>query len=118
MKLFDKNLNFQAAEPRRSKKYPDLNQLEAELETAREEKLKAKKKRKMEAAANASNNVGGLEAKKAKIETPEIKKRKGGRSRKKDSSEDEERDEEQEDCSAKPKCLRPIGKEVIISLIH
>merc|ERR1712223_2249035 len=98
---------LQAAEPRRSKKYPDLNQLEAELETAREEKLKAKKKRKMEAAANANG-----EAKKAKIETPEVKKRKGGRSRKKDSSEDEERDEEQEDCSAKPKCLRPIGKQV------
>ena len=54
----------------------------------------------MEAAANANG-----EAKKAKIETPEVKKRKGGRSRKKDSSEDEERDEEQEDCSAKPKCL-------------
>jgi len=72
---------LQAAEPRRSKKYPDLNQLEAELETAREEKLKAKKKRKMEAAANANG-----EAKKAKIETPEVKKRKGGRSRKKDSS--------------------------------
>ena len=62
----------------------------------------------MEAAANANG-----EAKKAKIETPEVKKRKGGRSRKKDSSEDEERDEEQEDCSAKPKCLRPIGKQVI-----
>ena len=61
----------------------------------------------MEAAANANG-----EAKKAKIETPEVKKRKGGRSRKKDSSEDEERDEEQEDCSAKPKCLRPIGKQV------
>ena len=103
---------LQASEPRRSRKYPDLNQLEAELETAREEKLKAKKKRKMEAAANAEN------AKKAKVETPDIKKRKsaGGRSRKKDSSEDDERDEEQEDCSAKPKCLRPIGKEVSLKI--
>ena len=98
---------LQAAEPRRSKKYPDLNQLEAELETAREEKLKAKKKRKLEAAASASNG----EAKKAKLDTLDARKRKGGRSRKKDS-EDEDRDEEQEDCSAMPKCLRPIGKEV------
>ena len=53
---------FQATEPRRSRKYPDLHKLEVELETAREEKLRAKKKRKLEAATAAS------EAKKAKTE--------------------------------------------------
>ena len=54
---------FQATEPRRSRKYPDLNELEAELETAREEKLRARKKRKLE-AVNAENNV----AKKIKLD--------------------------------------------------
>ena len=103
---------LQATEPRRSRKYPDIKQLEAELDTAREEKMRARKKRKLEAVANSTGNG---EAKKAKMEekTPEVKnKRKGGRSRKKESEDDDERDEEQEDCSAKPKCLRPIGKEV------
>merc|ERR1711944_90849 len=45
---------LQATEPRRSKIYPDLHRLEAELETAREEKLRAKKKRKLEAAQAAN----------------------------------------------------------------
>ena len=52
--------------------------------------------------------------------TPDgIKKRKGGRrpvpkkdtTKSADDSDDAE--EEQEDCSAKPKCLKPVGKEVI-----
>jgi len=103
---------LQATEPRRSRKYPDLNQLEAELETAREEKLRARKKRKLE-AVNAEN-----QAKKIKLDekaTPDGKKRKGGGRRvKKDpkSEESEDAEEEQEDCSAKPKCLKPVGKEV------
>jgi len=111
---------LQATEPRRSRKYPDLNELEAELETAREEKLRARKKRKLE-AVNAENNV----AKKIKLDekaTPDhTKKRKGGRrpAPKKDkdvkasaSAEESDEEEEQEDCSAKPKCLKPVGKEV------
>ena len=102
---------FQATEPRRSRKYPDLSQLEAELETAREEKLRARKKRKLE-AVNAEN-----QAKKIKLDekaTPDGKKRKGGRRVKKDpkSEESEDAEEEQEDCCAKPKCLKPVGKEV------
>ena len=111
---------FQATEPRRSRKYPDLNQLEAELETAREEKLRARKKRKLEATTVENN------AKKLKLEekaTPDgNKKRKGGRRTlpKKDSSksadDSDDGEEEQEDCSAKPKCLKPVGKEVIILL--
>ena len=34
----------------------DLNALEAEIESVREEKMKAKKKRKLEAAANNSSD--------------------------------------------------------------
>ena len=116
--LFDSNFEyyFQATEPRRSKKYPDLNQLEAELETAREEKLRARKKRKLEATTVENN------AKKMKLEekaTPDgNKKRKGGRRTlpKKDSSksadDSDDGEEEQEDCSAKPKCLKPVGKDI------
>ena len=54
--------------------------------------------------------------------TPDhTKKRKGGRrpAPKKDkdvkasaSAEESDEEEEQEDCSAKPKCLKPVGKEV------
>ena len=56
--------------------------------------------------------------------TPDhTKKRKGGRrpAPKKDkdvkasaSAEESDEEEEQEDCSAKPKCLKPVGKEVHI----
>ena len=65
-------------------------------------------------AAQAANEA----SKKAKVEaSPQqesgTKKRKGGRTRKKEAADDsEDNDEEQEDCSAKPKCLRPVGKEV------
>lgn len=113
---------LQATEPRRSKQYPDLNQLEAELESVREEKIRAKKKRKLEAAAAAAVDEA---AKKAKIEPGDSsssnstggKKRssKGAemmakRRKKKESSDGTE--EGEEDCSANPKCLRPVGKEV------
>ena len=58
--------------------------------------------------------------------TPDhTKKRKGGRrpAPKKDkdvkasaSAEESDEEEEQEDCSAKPKCLKPVGKEVCTQL--
>merc|ERR1711994_979431 len=48
---------LQAVEPRRSRRYPDLNKLEAELESAREEKLRAKKKRKLAAADKAADSM-------------------------------------------------------------
>ena len=41
----------------RSRRYPDLNKLEAELESAREEKLRAKKKRKLAAADKAADSM-------------------------------------------------------------
>ena len=72
-------------------------------------------------AAQAANEA----SKKAKVEaSPQqdsgTKKRKGGRTRKKEAADDsEDNDEEQEDCSAKPKCLRPVGKEVrLYSIIY
>merc|ERR1712062_83462 len=48
---------LQATEPRRSKRYPDLDRLEEQLENDREEKIEAKKKRKLELAdaQNARN---------------------------------------------------------------
>merc|ERR1712059_7314 len=54
---------LQATEPRRSKRYPDLNKLEEQLENVRQEKIKAKKKRKLELAA-------ALRAKEAEVEEP------------------------------------------------
>ena len=105
MKIDLKRVYFlQATEPRRSRKYPDLHQLEVELETAREEKIRAKKKRKLEAATTVPD------IKKAKVDPATNQKRKGRARRKDDDSDDN--DEEQEDCSAKPKCLKPVGKEV------
>ena len=56
---------LQATEPRRSKAYPDLMELEAELESVREDKMKARKKRKLEngggaagEAADTANSTG------------------------------------------------------------
>ena len=116
---------LQASEPRRSKQYPDLNQLELELESVREEKIRAKKKRKLEAVASEATASDTLSSKRAKTDpTPAASatsgKRvsKGGRGRRKvdshNSDEEQEEQEEQEDCSANPKCLRPVGKEVCI----
>ena len=48
---------LQATEPRRSKIYPDLNDLEAELESARE-KIKDKKKRKLENGGDSDTQQG------------------------------------------------------------
>merc|ERR1712061_349962 len=60
---------LQATEPRRSKRYPDLDRLEEQLENDREEKIKAKKKRKLELAdaQNARNQE-------AKANDPKSKK--------------------------------------------
>ena len=76
------------------------------------------KKRKLK-VVNDENNV----AKKIKLDkkaTPDhTKKRKGGRNLapKKDkdvkcsvSAEEFDKEDEQEDCSAKPKCLQPVGE--------
>lgn len=52
---------LQATEPRRSKEYPDLDDLEAELESARE-KLKVKKKRKIENGGDSSAEGGSSSA--------------------------------------------------------
>ena len=109
---------LQATEPRRSKRYPDLNKLEEQLENVREEKIKAKKRRRLELAAKAkaeqeAEEEQGPKAKKAredKSKKPQDKKQQSRRKRK--TSENSEQEEEQEDCSANPKCLRPTGKEV------
>ncbi len=116
---------LQASEPRRSKQYPDLNQLELELESVRDEKIRAKKKRKLEsvAAAAEAEQISSPAAKKAKTSennsssnggsaTKRTSAKGGVRGKKKVDQSDEEDQEEQEDCSANPKCLRPVGKEV------
>jgi len=122
---------LQAVEPRRSRRYPDLNKLEAELESAREEKLRAKKKRKLAAADKAADSmssdgydtdstvasdVGKTPSKKAKKAVTPSGENKKQTSQKKTASkkgkgDDDQGQEEQEDCSA-AKCLRPVGKEV------
>jgi len=112
---------LQASEPRRSRKYPDLKELEVQLETVREEKLnKARKKRKLDDGSGSDD--GGKKKhskgkKEVKMTTTKLRKKS-----KVDSmatavtgtEEEEEGDEgeEQEDCSANPSCLRPTGKEV------
>ncbi len=107
---------LQASEPRRSRPYPDLKELEAELEAAREEKMKARRKRKQETEADAAkkakkDEAGGMPKRRGK----EVTTKRGGGSRKSAANKEEEGDdeeEEQEDCSANPSCLRPTGKEV------
>ncbi len=96
---------LQATEPRRSKEYPDLHSLEAELESAREEKMKARRKRKLESGEEATS--GGKKKKEGKEITTKRRK-----STKDSNDDDDEDDGEQEDCSANPSCLRPTGKEV------
>ena len=103
---------LQATEPRRSKEYPDLLELEAELESVREEKLKARKKRKLEAG---ESDIG---RKRVKGEKKEVTtKRRRTKTSEDEGEDDEDEEEEQEDCSANPSCLRPTGKEVKISII-
>jgi hypothetical protein len=56
--ICDSNLDFYISIPFISDSnlnLSDMNVLEAEIESVREEKLKAKKKRKLEAAANSSD---------------------------------------------------------------
>ena len=93
---------LQATEPRRSKEYPDLGALEAELESVREEKMKARRKRRME---SGEKGEGGKRQKKEVTTT----KRRTGKASEEDDGEGED---EQEDCSAPPSCLKPTGKEV------
>merc|ERR1719266_3025220 len=57
---------LQATEPRRSKRYPDLDRLEEQLENDREEKIKAKKKRKLELADAEKAKEEEMEGPKAK----------------------------------------------------
>ena len=116
---------LQATEPRRSKRYPDLNRLEEQLENVREEKIKAKKKRKLEIAEaqknkNQENESNEPKPKKAREDKTSPRKPQEGSGKKQQSrrkrknSESSEQEEEQEDCSANPKCQRPTGKEVRI----
>ena len=118
---------LQATEPRRSKRYPDLDRLEEQLENVREEKIKAKKKRKLEIAEaqkakNLENESIEPKSKKAREDKGSPRKGHDGSSkkqqnrRKRKNSESSEQEEEQEDCSANPKCQRPTGKEVISAL--
>ena len=117
---------LQATEPRRSKRYPDLDRLEEQLENDREEKIKAKKKRKLELAdaqkaRNQAAEANEPKSKKARQDMASPRKNNDSSSNKKqqnkrkrkvsENSEQEEEQEEQEDCSAK-KSQRPTGKEV------
>merc|ERR1712061_369186 len=115
---------LQATEPRRSKRYPDLDRLEEQLENDREEKIKAKKKRKLELAdaQNARNQEAKAnepKSKKARQDTASPRKNNDNSSNKKQqnkrkrkvSENSEQEEEEHEDCSAK-RCQRPTGKEV------
>ena len=118
---------LQATEPRRSKRYPDLNRLEEQLENVREEKIKAKKKRKLELAEaqknskNQENDTNEPKSKKAREDKSSPRKgqecsnKKTQGRRKRKNSESSGQEEEQEDCSANPKCQRPVGKEVKIT---
>ena len=114
---------LQATEPRRSKRYPDLNRLEEQLENVREEKIKAKKKRKLEIAEAQKSKTQDNESiepksKKAREDKSSPRKAHDGSAKKQQSkrkrkiSENSEQEEEQEDCSANPKCQKPTGKEV------
>ena len=93
---------------------------------AREEKIKAKKKRKLELAdaqkaRNQEAEANEPKSKKARQDMASPRKNNDSSSNKKqqnkrkrkvsENSEQEEEQEEQEDCSAK-KCQRPTGKEV------
>ena len=99
---------LQATEPRRSKEFPDLGELEAELESVREEKMKARRKRRMESGeAEKVRESGGQKRQKKEVTT--TKRRKADAA---GDDEQEQEDEEQEDCSAPPCCLKPTGKEV------
>ena len=110
-----------------SRSYPDLDQLEAHLESVREEKIKARKRRRQESANNAAASSSGDEGgatsvkkrarKEANMKTTKMKKAVATAAVAEESEiggrgGGEEEEEEQEDCSASPSCLRPTGKEV------
>merc|ERR1712241_1305697 len=93
---------LQATPERREKKYPELDQLEAELLAAREERRKDKIKKKQQISDSS------LEEREKK----RLKKRKKEEARKAEQTGGDSED----DCSARqcgyPKCKRPTGKQV------
>merc|ERR1719468_1370635 len=92
---------LQATPERKEKKYPELDQLEAELVAAREEKRKEKIKKRMQLA-----DVNTAEEREKK----KLKKKKKEEARKAELAFSAEAED---DCSAvNPKCKRPTGKQV------
>ena len=91
---------LQATPGRRERKYPQLEQLEAELVAAREERRKEKlRKREQEEGPAQEERERRKQRKKKKEETRKAEKAAA------DAGED--------DCSAvSPKCKRPTGKQV------
>merc|ERR1719394_612226 len=89
---------LQATPERKEKKYPELDQLEAELVAAREERRKEKIKKRMQMPEQTS--IEEREKKK-------LKKKKKEEARKAEQLAADSDD----DCSA-PKCKRPTGKQV------
>ena len=91
----------QATPERRSKKYPELEQLEAELVAARDARKREKnQKRMLLAEASGEGREKRKEKRRRKNEEKEAKKKK-------------EEGESEEDCSAKnPRCRRPTGRQV------
>merc|ERR1711893_521629 len=91
---------LQATPGRRDKKYPELDQLEAELVAAREERKKEKIKKRMQ-----MNEQGSAEERERK----KMRKKKKEEARRAELAAADSDD----DCSASnPKCRRPTGKQV------
>jgi len=91
---------LQATPERRNKKYPELDQLEAELVAAREERRKEKMKKRLQLSDQSSSE--DREKKKLKK-----KKKEEARIAAEISADSED------DCSASnPKCKKPTGKQV------
>merc|ERR1712098_919133 len=91
---------LQATPGRRDKKYPELDQLEAELIAAREERRKEKIKKRLQLSDQSSSE--DREKKKLKK-----KKKEEARIAAEISADSED------DCSASnPKCKKPTGKQV------
>jgi len=87
---------LQATPERRSRTYPEIDCLEAELIAAREEKKKEKQKKRDKQDSEEER------------ERRKIKKKKKDEKRKK---EEQKKEETEDDCSAKS-CKRPTGKQV------
>jgi len=90
---------LQATPERRNKKYPELDQLEAELVAAREERRKEKIKKRLQ----TSDQTSSEEREKKKLKK---KKKEEARIAAEISADSED------DCSASPKCKKPTGKQV------